>query len=161
MPIVVYLDTWAPRLILAKKAADRSRAARLFAQLERGDYDVRVPQIAVGEAVTTVMRDFGPGEWEEPACKMLRSIEGVSDPATCFPPPDPETAELAGLIMTHVGGMTNADSFVAAHAVQDPLSQKLVTNDAVLMNTPWLTELEQRRRQDGKRIKKLKINSRL
>ena len=110
MPIVVYLDTWAPRLILAKKAADRSRAARLFAQLERGDYDVRVPQIVVGEAVTTVMRDFGPGEWEEPVCKMLRSIEGVSDPATCFPPPDPETAEMIGMPTAHARETAPADA---------------------------------------------------
>ena len=35
MSIVVYLDTWAPRLIVAKRAADRNTGARLFAQLER------------------------------------------------------------------------------------------------------------------------------
>ena len=161
MAIVVYLDTWAPRLLVAKKAADRSRAARLFAQLERGDYDVKVPQVVVGEAVTTAMRDFEPGGWEEPICRMLRAIEKVSDPATCFPPPDPDTCEMAKQMMANVRGMTQADSFVAAHAVRDPLSQKLITDDAILTNTPWLAELEWTSRRDGERIMHLKFVDRL
>ena len=77
MAIVVCLDTRAPRLIAAKKASDRNMGTRLFAQLKKGDYDVRVPQVVVGEAVTTAMRYFGPGAWEEPVCRMLRAVESV------------------------------------------------------------------------------------
>ena len=161
MSIVVYLDTWAPRLIVAKRAADRNTGARLFAQLERGDYDVKVPQVVVGEAVTTVMRDFGPGGWEEPVCRMLRAIESVADPGTCFPPPDPDTAEMARQMMKNVGGMTQADSFVGAHAMRDPLSQKLITNDIVLTNAPWLAELERSLRRDGKRARRLKFDNKI
>ena len=157
MSIVTYVDTWGLREILAKKSVDRKRVARIFARLESGDYDVKVPQIVIGEAVTTAMRDYGPGEWEEPVRKMLRAVERVADPGTCFPPPDPEAAELAEQIMANVKGMTRIDAFVAAHALLDPMSQKLITNDAVLQNAAWLIELELQMRLDGRRIKKLKI----
>ena len=157
MSIVTYMDTWGPRGLLEKKPADRKWVARTFARLESGDYDVRVPQIVIGEAVTTAMRDYGPGEWEEPVRKMLRAVERVADPGTCFPPPDPQAAELAAEIMANVEGMTKVDAFVAAHALLDPMSQKLITNDAVLKNAAWLIEMERQMRRDGKRIKKLKI----
>ena len=161
MAIVVYLDTWAPRLIVAKKAADRNTGARPFAQLERGDYDVKVPQIVVGEAVTTTMRDFGPGAWEEPVCRMLQAVERVADPATCFPPPDPDAGELARQMMANVRGMTQADSFVGAHAMRDPLSQKLITNDATLLNAAWFTEREWTMRRDGERVMRLKFDNKI
>ena len=157
MAIVTYVDTWGPRGLLAKKPADRQMAARIFARLESGDYDVRVPQIVIGEAVTTAMRDYGPGLWEDPVRKMLRAVERVADPGTCFPPPDPETAELAGQIMVHVGGMTKMDAFVAAQALLDPMSQKLITDDAILKSAAWLIELERQMMRDGKRIMTLKI----
>ena len=157
MGIVTYVDTWGLREIMAKKPADRKKAARIFARLASGDYDVKVPQIVIGEAVTTAMRDYGPGEWEDPVRKMLRVAEGVADPGTCFPPPDPETAELAGQIMTNVKGMTNTDAFVAAQALLDPMSQKLITSDAVLQDAAWLIDRERQMRRDGRRIKKLKI----
>ena len=157
MGIVTYVDTWGPRGLLAKKPADRKRAAHTFARLKSGDYDVKVPQIVIGEAVTTAMRDYGPGEWEVPVCKMLRAVEEVADPGTCFPPPDPETAELAAELMANVEGMTRMDAFVAAQALLDPMSQKLITDDTVLKRAAWLIELERQMRRDGKRIKKLKI----
>ena len=161
MAIVAHLDTWAPRLIVAKKAADRNTGTRLFAQLERGDYDVKVPQIVAGEAVTTAMRDFGPGAWEEPVCRMLQAVERVADPATCFPPPDPDTAELARQMMANVRGMTQADSFVGAHAMLDPLSQKLITNDRILASAAWLAEREWTMRRNGERKMRLKFTDRL
>ncbi len=157
MGIVTYVDTWGLREFLAKKPTDRKRVAHIFARLESGDYDVKVPQIVIGEAVTTAMRDYGPGEWEEPVRKMLREVERVADPGTCFPPPDPEAAELAAEIMANVEGMTRTDAFVAAQTLLDPMSQKLITNDSVLQNAAWLTERERQMRRDGKRIKRLKI----
>ena len=160
MGIVTYVDTWGPRGLLAKKSAERQMAARIFARLESGDYDVRVPQIVIGEAVTTAMRDYGPGLWEDPIRKMLRAVEGVADPGTCFPPPDPETAELAAELMANVEGMTKTDAFVAAQALLDPMSQKLITNDTILKNAAWLIERELQMRRDGKRMKKLKIGPR-
>ena len=160
MGIVTYVDTWGLREILAKKSIDRRAAARMFARLESGDYDVRVPQIVIGEMVTTAMRDYGPGAWEEPVCKMLRVAEGVADPGTCFPPLDPETANLAAEIMANVEGMTRTDAFVAAQALLDPMSQKLITDDTVLKGAAWLIDRERQMRRDGKRIKKLKIGPR-
>ena len=144
-----------------KKGRRSEHGIRLFAQLERGDYGVKVPQIVVGEAVATAMGDFGPGAWEEPVCRMLQAVERAADSATCFPPPDPDTAELARQMMANVRGMTQADSFVGAHAMRDPLSQKPVTNDAILMNAAWLTEREWTMRRDGKRRMRLKFDNKI
>ena len=149
------------REAVSKKPAERRRASQLFARLESDVYSVKVPQVVVGEAVTTVMRDYEHAEWEETAGKIMQAIGKVADPATCFPPPDPATAELAGQLTARDKKITKTDAFVAAQALLDAESQKVVTGDIVLRRSARLVEEEERMRRDGERSKRLEFGARV
>ena len=158
MSVVVYLDTWLLREAVSKDPGERRKASQLFARLESGVYSVIVPQVVVGEAVTTVMRDRDSSEWEETVGRIMRAIGKVADPATCFPPPEPAAAELAGRMMAGDRKMTRTDAFVAAQALLDPESQKVVTEDGILRRSAWVIEEENRMRRDGERTRRLKFD---
>ena len=158
MSVVVYLDTWALREIVSKKPGSRRESAHRFARLEPGVYTVKVPQVVVGEAVTTVMRDYDPHEWRDMAGRIMDAIGGVADPATCFPPPSPAAGELAGRLTALDRRITNTDAFLAAQALLDRESQKVVTADRTLANSARLDEVERRMRRDGERLWRLKFD---
>ena len=64
-------------------------------------------------------------------------------------------------MMAHVKGMTRTDALLAAQALLDPVSQKLVTRDSLLTNSAWLEEEERRMRRDGKRSVRLNFDPHL
>ena len=120
MGTVVYLDTSVLRDIVSRKRKARKNSKRLFASLKSPVYEVKVPQVAVGEAVTTVMRDFETSEWEQMVGRIMRELGNVADPATCFPPLDPTVAAKASEAMRKVRNLTKTDTLIAAQAMMDP-----------------------------------------
>ena len=158
MPVRIYLDTSVLRDIVAKRKDDRNNSERLFEKLESGDYEVKVPQIVMGEAVTTVMRDYEPDDWEALVGRIMGEVNKVADPATCFPPPDPAVAAKAQEAMRKVKGMTKTDALIAAQALMDPESQKLATTDRQLQSAEWLAKEEIDMRKSGERSKRLKFD---
>ena len=64
-------------------------------------------------------------------------------------------------MMANVVGMTQVDSLMEAHAMQDLSSQDLTTNDVILTRTTWLAEPELRTRRDGVGIVHLNFAGRL
>ena len=157
MGTVVYLDTSVLRDIVSREREDRNGSKRLFARLGSAVYEVKVPQVAVGEAVTTVMRDFETSEWEQLVGRIMRELVNVADPATCFPPLDPTVAAKASEAMREVKGMTKTDALIVAQALMDPESQKLVTTDKRIQKAKWLVDEEARMRKDGERSQHLKF----
>ena len=158
MGTVVYLDTSVLRDIVSRKHKDRNASKRLFASLGYAVYEVKVPQAAVGEAVTTVMRDFEPSEWEQLVGRIMRELGNMSDPATCFPPPDPAVAAKASEAMREVKGMTKTDALIVAQVMMDPESQKLITTDNSILYSQWLEEEEREMRGRGERSKCLRFS---
>ena len=153
----MYLDTSVLRDIVSREREDRNNSKRLFASLKSPVYEVKVPQAAVGEAVTTVMRDFETSEWEQLVGRIMREVGKVADPATCFPPPDPAVAAKAQEAMREVKGMTKTDALIVAQALMDPESQKLVTTDKRIQGSYWLVDEEARMRKSGERSRHLKF----
>ena len=153
----MYLDTSVLRDIVSREREDRNDSKRLFASLKSAVYEVKVPQAAVGEAVTTVMRDFETSEWEQLVGRIMRELGNVADPATCFPPLDPTVAAKASEAMREVKGMTKTDALIVAQALMDPESQKLVTTDKRIQKAKWLVDEEARMRKDGERSQHLKF----
>ena len=158
MPVRIYLDTSVLRDIVAKHKGDRNDSKRLFEKIESGDYEVKVPQTVMGEAVTTVMRDYEPDDWEALVGRIMGEVAKVADPATCFPPPDPAVAAKAQEAMQKVKGMTKTDALIAAQALMDPESQRLATADRQLQSAKWLVEEENNMRKSGERSKHLKFD---
>ena len=154
----MYLDTSVLRNIVSKKHRKRNDSKRLFASLKSAVYEVKVPQAVVGEAVTTVMRDFESSEWAELVGRIMREVANVADPATCFPPSDPEVAAKASEAMREVKGMTKTDALIVAQALMDPESQKLLTTDDLILDSRWLEVEEARMRNSGERSKRLRFS---
>ena len=157
MGTVVYLDTSVLRDIVSREREDRNDSKRLFASLKSAVYEVKVPQTVVGEAVTTVMRDFETSEWEQLVGRIMRELGNVADPATCFPPLDPTVAAKASEAMRKVRNLTKTDALIAAQAMMDPESQMLVTADNLLLDSTWLKEEEVRMRNGGERARHLQF----
>ena len=157
MPVRLYLDTSMLRDIVSGHRGARNKSERLFKKLRHGDYEVKVPQTVVGEAVTTVMRDFETSEWEQLVGRIMRELGNVADPATCFPPLDPTVAAKAQEAMRGVKGMTKTDALIVAQALMDPESQKLVTTDKRIQGSYWLVDEEARMRKSGERSRHLKF----
>ena len=155
--VVVYLDTSVLRDIVSRKRGTRNDSKHRFARLKSGNYEVKVPQTVMGEAVTTVMRDYEPAEWEALVGRIMREVGNVADPATCFPPPDPAVAAKAQEAMREVKGMTKTDALIAAQALMDPESQKLATADNLLSDSSWLEDEEARMRRNGERSVRLRF----
>ena len=158
MGTVVYLDTSVLRDIVSREREDRNDSKRLFARLRSAVYDVKVPQVVVGEAVTTVMRDFEPSDWEQLVGRIMRELGNVADPATCFPPLDPTVAAKASEAMREVGNLTKTDALIVAQAMLDPESQKLVTTDELILDSEWLEKEERQMRGRGERSKHLRFS---
>ena len=158
MGAVAYLDTSVLRNIVSRKHKERNDSKRLFASLKSAVYDVKVPQTVVGEAVTTVMRDFETSEWEQLVGRIMREVANVADPATCFPPPDPAVAAKASEAMREVKGMTKTDALIVAQALMDPKSQKLLTTDDLFLDSRWLEVEEARMRNSGERSMRLRFS---
>ena len=154
----MYLDTSVLRDVVSRKHKARKNSKRLFARLKSPVYEVKVPQAAVGEAVTTVMRDFETSEWEQLVGRIMRELGNVADPATCFPPPDPTVAAKASEAMREVGNLTKTDALIVAQAMLDPDSQKLITTDKLILKARWFAKEEKRMRNSGERSEHLRFS---
>ena len=151
MVVVVYLDTWILRAHVSKDSKERRDAARLLARLQSGVYVVKVPQVIIGEAVATVMRDYDPDEWEEVVGRMMRAIADVADPATCLPPLDTAVVERADQLKARIVGLADTDALLAAQALNDPLAQKVITRDHLLTGSHILKAVDREMRENGER----------
>ena len=161
MAVVAYLDTWTLREIVSKKPDNRRRSARRFARLESGVYIVKVPQVVVGEAVTTVMRDFDPSEWRDKVGLIMETLARVADPATCFPPPDPAAGRRAERLMARDSRLTKTDALLAAQALMDRESRKVVTANGILRSSELIFEEDQSMIDDGERSWHLEFGDRV
>ena len=154
----MYLDTSVLRNVVSRKHKERNDSKRLFASLKSAVCEVKVPQTAVGEAVTTVMRDFETSEWEQLVGRIMRELGNVADPATCFPPLDPTVAAKASEAMREVGNLTKTDALIVAQAMLDPDSQELITTDKLILKARWFAKEEKRMRNSGERSEHLRFS---
>ena len=159
--VVVYPDTWVLRGIVSKRHGKRREAARLLARLESGVYVVKVSQVIIGEAVATVMRDFDPDEWEGAVGRIMRAVADVADPAKCLPPLDTAVAERAGWLMSNIKRLTDTDALFAAQSLQDPESQKVLTNDSTLTGADEFGEMSREMKENGERSWDLKFSDKV
>ena len=151
MVVVVYLDTWILRAYVSKNSNERRDAAQRLARLQSGVYVVKVPQVIIGEAVATVMRDYDPDEWEEVVGRMMQAIASVADPATCLPPLDTAVVDRADQLKARIVGLADTDALLAAQALNDPQAQKVLTRDKLLVSSNILKAVSREMRENGER----------
>ena len=156
----MYLDTWILRAHVSKDSKERRDAARLLARLQSGVYVIKVPQVIIGEAVATIMRDYDPDEWEEVVGRMMEAIASVADPATCLPPLDTAVVDRADQLKSRIMGLTDTDALLAAQALNDPQAQKVITRDSLLGSSPILKAIDLEMQENGEREFALKFDDR-
>ena len=152
------IDTWLLRAYVSKNSSERRDAARLLARLQSGVYVVKVPQVIIGEAVATVMRDYDPDEWEEVVGRMMDAIASVADPATCLPPLNTAVVKRADQLKARIVRLTDTDALLAAQALSDPLAQKVITRDHLLGSSDILKAVVREMLENGEREFSLKFD---
>jgi len=155
----IYLDTWLLRALISDKAQERSEANHEISKLRSQSFESVIPQIVLGETVSTIMRDFSdPNDIHNKLAKLYDSIRPILNPRTCLPPPTKEAYKIAEELKNADGNLRDTDLLIVAQALIDPESERLLTPDKDLLDSEVIREKEKEMREiDNSRIKLLKI----
>ena len=110
-----------------------------------------IPFIAIGEIVNTMIQKGKKDKNEE----MFKLIEDLK---VDTPPPNKVTIDISLRILKEDERFDPTDAIIAAHALCDEYSSRLVTMDINMQSSKVLSELETELRNDRKRKRKLKIS---
>jgi hypothetical protein len=137
--------------MVSNKDADIASAKETLNRFTSG-YEIVVPQAAIGEAATTIMK-----EYREDSKVLKRKLGDFADKLlnfldaeTCLPSVSPEILQHAQYLMQDCG-VDPTDALITAHALSDPDSQMLITADRNLLGNYKVRTYEQSLRADGKR----------
>ena len=158
MGTVVYVDTWYLVAAGSDKRREKSDGDRQFYKLRSNVFDVFVPQIALGEAVSVIVRDYpDPGDACGRLSKMYDAVTSVLDPQSCLPPPTMEALKYVQEMKQNDRRLDVTDMLIAAQALADPESQILLTRDNILQHSWAIRDMEKRLRDEGERAERLRI----
>lgn len=111
---------------------------------------VIIPFVSVGEIVNTMIQK---GK-EDKVGDLLKFIK---DMKADTPPPNKTVIEISSRILNADGLFDTTDAIIAAHAISDEYSTRLLTTDTNMQNSRVLSELEEKLRNEEKRKHKLRI----
>jgi hypothetical protein len=104
----------------------------------------------VGEIVNTMVQ-------KEKEDKIRDLLYLINDIRADTPPPNKIVIELSSRILNADDLFDTTDAIIAAHAISDELSTRLLTTDTNMQNSRVLIELEEELRNEEKRRYKLRI----
>ena len=155
----VYLDTWVLVGLVLENRGGRGYFKRIIHRLDAGTIDVVVPQVVLGEAVAVVvavvMRER-PDDGSDLIRVMLGEIRDLVDPREHMPPTTAEIAKLAVRLRDDMG-VEFTDVLILSHALCDPHSTHLITNDQELLSNK-VEDIEMKMRNDGKRSRRFSVS---
>jgi len=153
-----YLDTYY-LLEVVFEGNYKQDVERLLSQISGGSFEVFIPQIVVGEAVSQMYEKCGgrtrPDRLLERFASLMEKY-GWGD-ANMPPPPNKSfriAAELAGVD----GRLAGVDAELLALALADPDSKFLFTLDNTLLRNKGICDYELRLRHGGERNTRLNIS---
>jgi hypothetical protein len=106
--------------------------------------------VSVGEIVNTMIQK----EKEDKVGDLLKLLK---DLIADTPPPNKRVIELSSRILSDDNLFDTTDAIIAAHAISDEYSTRLLTTDTNMQNSRVLSELEAKLRDEEKRNYKLRI----
>lgn len=151
----VYLDTWVLVGLVLESRRGRGYFKRIIRRLDVGTVDVVVPQIVLGEAVAVVMRER-PDDGPDLIRAMLGEIRDLVDPRDHIPSTTAEIAKLAVSLHDDIG-VEFTDALILGHALCDPHSTHLITNDQELLSNK-VKDIEVNMRNNGERSRRLSVS---
>lgn len=154
----VYLDTWLLRALISKESK-KEEVRREVTRLRSNSFDVIVPQIVLGEAFGTIMRDYdNPNEVRSILNKLYDHLRRMMDtPGSCIPPVTVDIMEKAKELKKADSYLGDTDIIIVAQALLDRTSQRLLTADTKLTSSTVIKEEERKMRQNDQRDLELRI----
>ena len=171
----VYLDTWVLVGLASGDRGERNHSKwQILKKLTGGAIDVVVPQVVLGEAVAAVMRkNRSKSKADKVAIvnKMLHDLLDNLERMPEMPSGDPEgsgaygkpgvpkTAELTVELCGKEFDLEFADALILAHALADPHSTHLITDDGKIRSYK-VKEFEKKMRDYEERERELSVTNR-
>ena len=153
-----YLDTYY-LLEVVFEGEHKRHVEHLLSQINNSSFEVFIPQIVVGEAVSQMYEKCGgrtrPDRMLERSASLMEKYGW--DDASMLPPSDRSfriATELAHVDSRVVG----ADVMILAQALADPDAKFLFTPDNTLLRNKGICDYELRLRHDGERNTRLNIS---
>lgn len=156
------MDTWLLRALVSVDAGERGDALSIISKLEAHPHDIKVPQVALGEAISTIMRDYSDASGAYNALKKLYDhLKRMGISRSSLPPIKIDIVDEAKILKRLDSRLGDTDAIIAAQALLDPVSQKLLTVDTVMLNSKAIADEEIRLRKEGKRCMRMIVTDRL
>ena len=154
----VYLDTYY-LLEIVFEGKYKKRVEHLFSQISSNSFEVFIPQIVVGEAVSQMYEKCGRSTRPDYLFERFASLMekyGWSDASML--PPSNRSFRIATELARVDNRLVGADVEILALALADPGSKFLFTPDQTLTENENICNYELQLRHDGERSTRLKIS---
>ena len=156
-----YLDTYY-LLEVVFEERHKNPTEHLFSQIHNNSFEVFIPQIVVGEAVSQMYERCGsrtrPDHFLERFASLMEKY-GWGD--TNMMPPSNKSFCMAAELTRVDSRLTGVDVELLSIVLVDPDSKLLFTPDEMLAENRNICDYELKLRRDGKRNTQLKILTRL
>lgn len=157
----IYLDTYY-LLEVVFEGGYKEYVEHLFSQISNSSFEVFIPQIVVGEAVSQMYEKCGDRTRPDHLLERFASlIEKYGWGDTNMTPPPNKSFHIMDELLHVDDRLTGVDVEILAIALADPDSKFLFTPDRILVKNENICNYELLLRQNGKRNTKLKILERL
>jgi len=158
MGTIVFLDSWLLRGYVSSNTLEASDARHQLSKLESNSYSVFIPQIVIGETISTMLRDFPTKhDLDNKLSKLTDTLQSILDLRKNLPPLTMLVVDKAHELIEMDSVLDNTDALIASHALMEPYSQRLLTDDRKLLDSEAIKEMDKRMNSDRIRKKRLKI----
>lgn len=155
----VFIDSSLIRDLVSPTKPVRTAANDQISKLSRNNHVVFIPQIVLGETLSTLMRDYrnDPREGHNMLKKLYNKLLEIMDMNSSFPSLSQDITNCANKIQFRDSYVRGTDALVVAHALVEPDSNRLITSDANLIESSVITCIEKEMRDCGLRTTELRI----
>ena len=156
-----YLDTYYLLEVLFD-GDYKQDVKRLFARIDSNAFEVFIPQIVLGEAVSQIFEKSATKTRAGRLMEMLaRLMQEYKWGTANMPPPSNKSFRIMNELLLVDDRLAGVDVVILAQALADPDAKFLFTPDRILVKNENICDYELRLRQNGERNTKLKILERL
>ncbi|MDE0091240.1 MAG: hypothetical protein OXP12_07835 [Thaumarchaeota archaeon] len=153
-----YLDTYY-LLEVVFEGEYKKRAERLLSQISSDSFEVFIPQIVVGEAVSQIYEKCGGRTRPDRLLERFASLmEKYGWGDTNMSPPSNRAFRIAAELSRVDNRLVGVDTEILAIALADPESKFLFTPDQTLTENESICDYELQLRHGGERSARLKIS---
>ena len=146
-----YLDTYY-LLEVVLDGKDKSIIERMLSRINNNSYEVFIPQIVLGEAVSQIFRKCG--DKRHPDLLLGKIAMFVRKHDICvgnMPPLLKESFRIMSELTEKDNMLDGTDIAIVSHALADPDSKFLLTPDSMLLNNRTIRDFEENLRRDDER----------